>query len=52
MCIRPYGLGFKGAWVEHEAFENPHYKAFCGVDTVAEPVPLTNHLEPSPSLDH
>jgi len=34
----PYGFGFKGAWVEHEAFENPHYKAFCGVDTVAEPV--------------
>jgi len=34
----PYGLGFKGAWVEHEAFENPHYKAYCGVDTVAVPV--------------
>ena len=34
----PFGFGFKGAWVDQEAFENPHYKAFCGVDTVAEPV--------------
>jgi hypothetical protein len=52
MCIRPYGLGFKGAWVEHEAFENPHYKAYCGVDTVAVPVLLTLHPEPGPFPDH
>lgn len=34
----PYGLGFKGSWVVHEDFENPHYKRFCGVDTDANPV--------------
>jgi len=49
---QPYGLGFKGSWVDHEAFENPHYKAFCGVDTDAEPVQPTVHPEPSPSPDH
>ena len=49
---QPYGLGFKGSWVDHEAFENPHYKAYCGVDTDAEPVQPTVHPEPSPSPDH
>lgn len=27
----PWGLGFKGTWVVHEEFENPHYHAFSGV---------------------
>ena len=37
--IGPFGCGFKGAWVEHEAFENAHYHAFAGEDTLARPVP-------------
>jgi len=34
----PWGLGFKGTWVTHEDFENPHYKKYAAVtETVSAP---------------
>jgi len=27
----PWALGFKGTWVTHEDFENPHYQRYAGV---------------------
>ncbi|KAL3908013.1 MAG: hypothetical protein SGPRY_009960, partial [Prymnesium sp.] len=35
--LGPWGHGFKGIWVTHEDFENPHYKKYANVHETVHP---------------